>query len=270
MANKSLVCFYVLNAITTLCGLLLLALGLVINYFPGMRDVLLSVAPTVSHSQFGIVAILMVLTGSFIFFVSLVGFCGVINDTKCILSMYTATLVLLLIGQIAIGACTIAVAKQSFKNRTREVFQTRVNNYWSGGATWDREVVDTVQKKLSCCGNLGPQDYPNVTHTTAPSRITTSSQASGKTRKNQHDTNYHIHVPESCCKVTTSDEIRSKCLNVTLAATEQYFYHEGCQEKIESFIYDYGITVAVISFIIALQELAMIIFACYYTKKYTY
>lgn len=249
MKNCKVFCFYLFNTITVLCGLLMLIAGILMQYLPAIRDVFLTTAPTVSESQIGVLAIGLIMVGAFIAFVSFVGFCGVATETACMLNLYIATMVLLLIGQIVIGAVSIVFGNKSFETQIDSNFRPMVLRYYQGSDS-SRTIVDTVQQFLDCCGVQGPADYPS------------NKTTEGKDEKSKM-------IPKSCCSGETEGEI-SMCLNSTvpLDQKKEYIYQKGCTEEIQQFFNENSKRLAAVCFAVAFLVLLTIIFVCLYKRNH--
>lgn len=62
-------------------------IGLVIQLVPQIHDIVFSLAPDLTKQQLGLISIVLLGVGSFIFLISFVGICGIITETKCLLSL---------------------------------------------------------------------------------------------------------------------------------------------------------------------------------------
>nr|XP_039251924.1 uncharacterized protein LOC120329382 [Styela clava] len=120
----------------------------------------------------------MLIVGGLIMLVSFVGCCGAISESKCMMGLYCVFLILLLLGQIAIGALGIYYGKQEVEASFEEHFMKIIKRE----AGTDMDVVNSVQEFFECCGYNGPGDYSPrsqpVTTTSASTTIISSSIAS--------------------------------------------------------------------------------------------
>lgn len=252
MKSFSVVCFYLCNTLSLVCGLLMLIAGLLMRYLPTLESVFLATAPSVSQSQTGLLSIGLIMVGAFVAFISFVGFCGVISETKCMLNLYLGMMVILLIGTIAIGAAAIIYGQKPFVEDVDKYFRVYVNQYNSSINSKSQGVVDSVQHFFDCCGVDGPTDYPNAT---LPDGY------------NNNTAYLASEIPKSCCKGNTVKELEP-CLNATMPISErkEYYYQEGCATKVETYIHENTIILAGVCFGFAFLMLLTIIFVCVYKR----
>lgn len=73
--------------IIKIAGLLMVIVGLVVQLVPQIHDIVFSLAPDLTKQQLGLISIVLLGVGSFIFLISFVGICGIITETKCLLNL---------------------------------------------------------------------------------------------------------------------------------------------------------------------------------------
>jgi len=233
MPECSKTSLYVLNTVGMVLGIGMLISGLFVQYMPDIKNVFLSVAPTVSQSQVGALSIGLIMIGAFIAFLSSVGCFGARSETKCIMYLYVTSMVILFVGQIAVATFFYIFGRGSFSEEINGNFNNMVHEYQISNQL-NKAVVDSIQIHFECCGNTSPDDY---------ARTNSSSQVK------------ELKVPRSCCRnVTTEMEIETLCLNTTLSLTERkgYFYQTGCSDDIVAFINKYSLFASLVCFGITL------------------
>ncbi|KFB48708.1 AGAP007209-PA-like protein [Anopheles sinensis] len=140
---------FIFNLLCSLCGIALIVIGAIsLVRLDEIRDI---------TDEYNIVApsILLIVFGSVVFLIAFFGCCGAIRESYCMTSTYSFFLILLVIAQIVIavlvfvfiGDVTVAV-KKGFER----LFQNRDNPL-------NRDLIDTIQQNLECCGKSSFLDY---------------------------------------------------------------------------------------------------------------
>nr|XP_002122661.1 uncharacterized protein LOC100186245 [Ciona intestinalis] len=175
------ICLITFNVICMICGIAMFVGGLLIQLNPTVKNILSSVATTASQTQLGIVAVVLIALGAFVTFIAFVGCCGAVSESRCMLTMYFLSLLILLLAQIGIAVAALVYGSQGFTNAINTQLGILVRGY--GPDPTSAAIVDTIQQTFSCCGYTGPEDYKNydpVTPTTSPV-VTTAAPLSNQT-----------------------------------------------------------------------------------------
>ncbi|XP_055538852.1 23 kDa integral membrane protein-like isoform X2 [Wyeomyia smithii] len=140
---------FVFNLLCSLCGIALVVIGGVslakISEFEQISDEHNIVAPS----------ILFIVLGSIVFIIAFFGCCGAIRESYCMTTTYGFFLMVLIIGQIVIAALVfiyVGDAREAFKKGFQRVFDQR-------DVPANRELIDTIQSNLQCCGVKSSLDY---------------------------------------------------------------------------------------------------------------
>ncbi|XP_050050028.1 leukocyte surface antigen CD53-like [Dermacentor andersoni] len=169
--------------------------------------------------------IILIVVGSIVFLVAFLGCCGAMQESYCMLMLFSVFLFLILVAEIAAGALGF-VYKDKVEHIARERFDQTLQDYdreGEGRLKPIREAWDFIQHELKCCGVNGPNDW---------SRTKTHSP------------------PGSCC---TDGEDCTK---------QKTYYEKGCYDKVKEDLSQYAVYVGVAGIGIGLIEIIGIIFAC--------
>lgn len=115
-------------------------------------------------SQLKYVAYGLIGIGVFVFIVGFCGCCGAIKESRCLLGMYIALLVIVLILELAIGIFTF-VLRKSIQGRITSSMTTVLKENYPNANTTNKEgqsykkMVDDLQTKGKCCGIDGIIDW---------------------------------------------------------------------------------------------------------------
>uniref|UniRef100_H2YXJ1 Uncharacterized protein n=1 Tax=Ciona savignyi TaxID=51511 RepID=H2YXJ1_CIOSA len=153
------ICLITINVICLICGLAMFVGGLLLQLNPTVKQILSGVATAASQSQLAIIAVVLIALGAFVTFVAFVGCCGAVSESRCLLSMYFISLLVLLLAQIGIAIAALVIGAQGFTDIIDQHFGILVRGYGTDVAS--QGVVDSVQQTFSCCGYNGPGDYIN-------------------------------------------------------------------------------------------------------------
>uniref|UniRef100_H2XYJ6 Tetraspanin n=1 Tax=Ciona intestinalis TaxID=7719 RepID=H2XYJ6_CIOIN len=151
------ICLITFNVICMICGIAMFVGGLLIQLNPTVKNILSSVATTASQTQLGIVAVVLIALGAFVTFIAFVGCCGAVSESRCMLTMYFLSLLILLLAQIGIAVAALVYGSQGFTNAINTQLGILVRGY--GPDPTSAAIVDTIQQTFSCCGYTGPEDY---------------------------------------------------------------------------------------------------------------
>uniref|UniRef100_L7M430 Tetraspanin n=1 Tax=Rhipicephalus pulchellus TaxID=72859 RepID=L7M430_RHIPC len=170
--------------------------------------------------------VILIVVGSIVFLVAFLGCCGAMQESYCMLMLFSVFLFLILVAEIAAGALGF-VYKDKVGKLAEDRFMQTLEDYDREGeskVTPVREAWDFIQHELKCCGVKGPEDWK-------------------KTKMG--------HPPNSCC----SDG--ENCAKQTAS-----YYQKGCYDKVKEDLSQYAVYVGVAGIGIGLIEIIGIIFAC--------
>jgi CD63 antigen len=219
---KLLMCIF--NFIFLIFGITLVILGIVVTaQFSNYIQVI--------DNGFNVVPIIIILLGLVVSLIAFFGCYGAMKENKCLINLFAACIILILLGQVI--CVVLAYVKQADMDRAvDDVLDGIVKNYLENKSF--KKFLDETQRLLKCCGARNYTDYSNV--------------FPNATR-----------VPDSCCK----DPEAKKCdthFNPYLTSDVD-FYHEGCRDKIISYIATRIEMVAVVALIVCFIEVLAFAFA---------
>lgn len=166
------ICLLVFNTATLFVGLATLIIGILLYSLAILQTALQSVAVNVSGTQISILSILMISIGGLITFISIVGCCGAMNESKCMIGVYCIILFLLFAGQLTVGILGFVYKDTvlEFSARFKSLIDTKDS------------IATAIEETFNCCGYDGPQDYDsrynllvNATTVSLPTEATTPS-----------------------------------------------------------------------------------------------
>ncbi|XP_017756124.1 PREDICTED: CD63 antigen-like isoform X2 [Eufriesea mexicana] len=140
---------FIFNFIFAVCGLGILALGVVVHL--QMADVNAQINVNTTFPS-----ITLMVLGSIIFVISFFGCCGAIRESHCMTITFASCLLFILLLQIAVAAYAFIVVKNSDENidlNYRKIFDTYFLN------EKNRELIDLIQNSLKCCGVSSYHDF---------------------------------------------------------------------------------------------------------------
>ncbi|XP_078491769.1 CD63 antigen [Ciona intestinalis] len=175
------ICLITFNVVCMMCGIAMFVGGLLLQLNPTVKNILSSVATTASQTQLGIVAVVLIALGAFVTFIAFVGCCGAVSESRCMLTMYFLSLLILLLAQIGIAIAALVYGSQGFSTAINIQLGILVRGY--GPDPTSAAIVDTIQQTFACCGYTGPEDYKNydpATPTTGPV-VTTAAPSDNQT-----------------------------------------------------------------------------------------
>ncbi|KAL1434323.1 hypothetical protein MTO96_011951 [Rhipicephalus appendiculatus] len=170
--------------------------------------------------------VILIVVGSIVFLVAFLGCCGAMQESYCMLMLFSVFLFLILVAEIAAGALGF-VYKDKVQNLAQDRFMQTLKDYdreGEGKVTPVREAWDFIQHELKCCGVTGPSDWSNTKMG---------------------------HPPGSCC--TDGEDCKKQ---------QSTYYQKGCYNKVIDDLSQYAVYVGVAGIGIGLIEIIGIIFAC--------
>uniref|UniRef100_A0A023FMU7 Tetraspanin n=1 Tax=Amblyomma cajennense TaxID=34607 RepID=A0A023FMU7_AMBCJ len=166
--------------------------------------------------------VILIVVGSIVFLVAFLGCCGAMQESYCMLMLFSVFLFLILVAEIAAGALGF-VYKGKVNNIAEKRFTDTLKDYEresKGKVKPVQEAWDFIQQQLKCCGVKGPRDW---------------EQYAG------------IQPPPSCCPSPGAD-----CQT----------FDKGCYDKVKEDISQYAVYVGIAGIGIGLIEIIGIIFSC--------
>ncbi|TPP65169.1 hypothetical protein FGIG_09690 [Fasciola gigantica] len=134
-----------LNLLVVACGVGLVAMGSVV-------DISLSNYGDLEHDSLRVAVVFVICLGCLVFIVGVLGLCGACLKSACMLIAYTLFLVLLVMAH-AVGGVAVLIGARKIK----EVFSDHLKNLYEDYSSTEsaKNVIDSIQKKLKCCGVSG-------------------------------------------------------------------------------------------------------------------
>ncbi|XP_077543566.1 CD63 antigen-like [Haemaphysalis longicornis] len=169
--------------------------------------------------------VILIVVGSIVFLVAFLGCCGAMQESYCMLMLFSVFLFLILVAEIAAGALGF-VYKGKVDHIAENKFTQSLKDYnreTEGKVKPVHEAWDFIQSQLKCCGVTGYGDW--------------EKEAS-------------VKPPKSCCP--NADHCDSK----------DDYYGKGCYETVKEYISQYAVYVGIAGIGIGLIEIIGIIFSC--------
>lgn len=168
--------------------------------------------------------IILIVVGSIVFLVAFLGCCGAMQESYCMLMLFSVFLFLILVAEIAAGALGF-VYKGKVDHIAKDKFMQSLEDYnreKEGKVQPIHEAWDFIQSQLKCCGVTNSEDW----------------------------TKQGIEVPKSCCS------------NPDRCNSSGPFHEKGCYDKVKEDISQYAVYVGIAGIGIGLIEIIGIIFSC--------
>lgn len=169
--------------------------------------------------------VILIVVGSIVFLVAFLGCCGAMQESYCMLMLFSVFLFLILVAEIAAGALGF-VYKGKVDHIAKDKFTSSLKDYnreSEGKVKPVHEAWDFIQSQLKCCGVTDFRDWKN---------------------------DAGIDPPKSCCP------------NADQCNAEKDYYSKGCYDKVKEDISQYAVYVGIAGIGIGLIEIIGIIFAC--------
>ncbi|GAB0096261.1 Tetraspanin [Sergentomyia squamirostris] len=203
---------FIFNLLCALCGIALLTIGIIVLLRASELEKLFGDYNAIAAP------ILLIILGSVVFVIAFFGCCGAIRESHCLTMTYASFLLILIIGQIVIAAITFAFAGDIATAMTKAFDRI----FHEQNLDVNRELVDTVQSQLECCGLAGPNDWVNIPQ----------------------------NIPPSCCAAGITDCHAGNA------------FRTGCTEALNDWVDISKHIIAWVALGVAAVELVALIFAC--------
>lgn len=222
---------FAFNFIFWLAGAAILGIGIWTEIDPGQFYAF------IGSTGYSLPAKLLMAAGGFVMIVGFLGCCGAIKESRLLLGLYFACLLLIFAAEAVAGILGFLYREKiddEITNRLKDEIRTKY------GVTIDAttdQVVDNLQIRLKCCGILNFTDWAG---------------------SKWQEKNKLLEVPLSCCKEGG---------NTTTCNSEEGFdpskiNQEGCLEKLKEFVNKHLFILGVVGVAVAGIQLIGMIFAC--------
>jgi hypothetical protein len=216
-----------INFIIAICGLGLIATGLLIKFGLTEWVPIDDLASLLDSQLLRSATYIIIAAGGFVFLVSILGCLGAMCENKCILVLYFLLLFIVFAGQIAAGILAALYTRQIetyLKTESMDFLSTNYNSTMDSKYVLATNAWNFVQERLECCGVTGSADYSGNTNIITVNR-----------------------VPDSCC-------LMKSC-------TGDNTFDQGCTGPIEQLISDYGTIIGATAVGVAFFELVCMLLA---------
>ncbi|XP_012277768.1 CD63 antigen isoform X2 [Orussus abietinus] len=176
-------------------------------------------------------ATLLIVVGAFVFVIAILGCCGALRESTCMVLVFAVSLSLVLILEVAAAIAAYAL-QDGIKSLLAEKINATMHIYDTNHEA--AAAVDFMQSRLHCCGYYSHRDWDAVTW----------------------GTDDGVAVPDSCCAWSTRPDIS---VNTTVCGG---FYEEGCLGRLSIIVHRSTVYLGTGAFAIALIQLTGIMFAC--------
>ncbi|XP_043261430.1 CD63 antigen-like [Colletes gigas] len=168
-------------------------------------------------------ATLLIVVGILVFIIAFLGCCGALRESTCMVLIFAASLIIILILELAAAVAAYAL-QDNIKDLLRDKINVTMHEYNENPEA--KDAIDFLQSRLYCCGYDGYTDWEDIM---------------------QKD---NIELPKSC-QIYTSDEENSIIP-----------YAPGCIRRLSVIVNRSALYVGTGAVAIALIQLTGIMFAC--------
>jgi CD63 antigen len=150
---------FIFNFIFVLCGLAILVIGVLVqignsHYSKHLDEI---------SKNLTFPSITLIVIGSVIFVLAFLGCCGAIRESHCMMVTFASLLLTILIIQVAVAIYVFVTVKNSGEIDFKDAYAKNLfDNYNKEQEA--KELVDTIQEQLECCGVDGPSDFSRLPH----------------------------------------------------------------------------------------------------------
>eukprot|EP00092_Neocalanus_flemingeri_P010104 GFUD01010888.1.p1 GENE.GFUD01010888.1~~GFUD01010888.1.p1 ORF type:complete len:268 (-),score=61.11 GFUD01010888.1:206-1009(-) len=204
------------------------------------------------HFSLGSLALLTV--GLLVSLLAFLGCCGAITRSKCLLGMFVISLLVLLVGEVAV-AVLIYFKELEYRPLLTEGVHEIVKEKYHPNNTATVLYWDTVQQGFECCGSSGPIDW-------AHSLYNGYQENTKELGIGARQTVLPFTIPSSCCR-NMDDPLCSSTITPKFKTVidENIYYSEGCLRKTIAFISSNSLYLMISAIIIISIEILGIIFS---------
>ncbi|NXI55474.1 CD82 protein, partial [Chloroceryle aenea] len=188
-------------------------------------------------------AYILVGVGALTMLMGFLGCLGAVNEIRCLLGLYFACLMLILITQVAAGL-VIYFQKETLKDELSQIVGNLIKNYDPSNND-ERNLEnawDYVQKQIICCGWTGAKDWEDNKILINQSMTAYPCSCSNSSKDSQADTGF--------CN-----------LDVPVNGTADWPVHQqGCMDGVENWLKDnLGVILGVCTGVAVIELLGMIL-----------
>lgn len=182
--------------------------------------------------QFNAAAILLVVVGVIVFFIGFFGCCGAYKENHCMLMTFAVLLGIVFILEVA-AAISAKILNNELRDLVRQKMNDTIIRYQEPKV---KQVWDSTQIKLHCCGSVSYKDW---------SRNDALSNNSS--------------VPDSCCKTEPIDQCGVGALN---QQDPPKINQEGCANTMIAWAKKNILIIGIVALVLAFIQIVGIIIAC--------
>ncbi|XP_008853262.1 CD82 antigen [Nannospalax galili] len=251
-------CIKVTKYFLFLFNLLFFILGAVILGFGvwilADRSSFISVLQT-SSSWLQVAAYVFIGVGAVTMVMGFLGCIGAVNEVRCLLGLYFAFLLLILIAQVAAGTLFYFNAgklKQEMGSAVMNIIRNYKVNASNSHEESLQEAWDYVQAQVKCCGWASFYNWTenaelmNYTESTYPCSCNTTGEE-----------NSQLIVKKGFCKANTNSTYGEN------VPEDWHVYREGCMEKVQAWLQDnFSILLGVCVGVAAIELLGLLLSIC--------
>ncbi|XP_033646140.1 CD151 antigen-like [Asterias rubens] len=196
-------------------------------------------------------ALILIGAGIAASFVGVIGCCGVRYESKCLIALYTVSLLVVFIAEFAAGVISVALYTQASTLANREMRDSLIYKYGQGNEVEATDAWNYIQRNFECCGWTGE------THDAAM-----LFQATVWFK------NTYLKVPPSCCKRDAEgDPINLKSCQNEFNNDMTWVNNVGCHPMVVQQAYKFATILAGVGIGISLFQLfGMILAFCLYRQ----
>lgn len=191
----------------------------------------------VAHISYALMA-----AGGIIFILSLLGYCGALRESRCLLGFYGFLLVVILVLEITAAGLAYAYMDKA-ETEVKTFLKDTIENYYTtekGNENGPTLVWNYLMTEMSCCGVDNYTDF----------YISDSFKQTGK------------KVPEACCKMTSNTTLLDRDCPKS-PKIENSFMFTGCYNTIMDRIQEHmNIVIYVVIGIIIVELLSTFLAFC--------
>ena len=239
---------YTVNILTFLIGVAIVTVGSLIvndrsfvsNLLSNKTEVVETSARIVTEKEikdeldvlFSTAGAIILCVGIFLILLSIIGFVGLIKNSKCLLMIYVFVITILTIAQ-TVAIVLAAVYQQLLRNHLTEFLINTLSHY--GDDKDIRGKWNWKMTRLDCCGVTGWNDF-----------VTLKNMSS----------NAKIDASKKCCD---PKKVEAKCENISFEDLSIENTKPGCSLKaFEAFKDHYYADIAIVAFLIVANGLAIV------------